>query len=121
MIDILDKIAQGSWHKNLYTIALYMSYALFVIAFTGVATVNHKYMDALETILKLYVGLFLIIRFNPWAKKAVNSEASSFDKRIAFAGGMALLLTSAVAGIFRHYVLDVASHTTTITHHHLSI
>lgn len=109
MLDALDQVAQGSWHKRVYTIALYVSYALFAIAFTGVITLDPKYLGALDMVLKYYVSVFLMIRFNPWAKRSVDKESREFDRRIAFAGGVFLLLTTAAAGVVRHYAVSLAS------------
>ena len=109
MLDLLDKIAQGSWHKKAYTVALYVSYALFAIAFTGVVALDPKYLGALDTLLKYYVSVFLMVRFNPWAKRPVDKEARDFDRRIAFAGGVILLFTTAAVGVVRHYAASLAS------------
>jgi len=109
MLDALDQVAQGSWHKKAYTVALYASYVLFAIAFTGVITLDPKYLGALDTVLKYYVSVFLMIRFNPWAKRPVDKESREFDRRIAFAGGVFLLLTTAAAGVVRHYADSLAS------------
>ena len=109
MLDTFDQIAQGSWHKKAYTVALYASYALFAIAFTGVIALDPKYLGALETLLKYYVSVFLMVRFNPWAKRPVDKEAREFDRRIAFVGGVSLLLTTAAAGIMRQYAASFAS------------
>tara|TARA_Y100000748_G_C15390828_1_gene447470 strand:- start:58 stop:411 length:354 start_codon:yes stop_codon:yes gene_type:complete len=109
MLNALDQVAQGSWHKKAYTVALYVSYALFAIAFTGVVALDPKYLGALDTVLKYYVSLFLMIRFNPWAKRPVNKDAREFDRRIAFAGGVFLLLTTTAAGVVRHYAASLAS------------
>lgn len=109
MLEVLDQVAQGSWHKKAYTIALYVSYVLFAIAFTGVITLDPIYLGALDTVLKYYVSVFLMVRFNPWAKRSVDKEAREFDRRIAFAGGVFLLLTTAAAGVLRHYAASFAS------------
>ena len=109
MLDALDKIAQGSLHKKAYTVALYVSYALFAIAFTGVVALDPKYLGSLDTLLKYYVSVFLMVRFNPWAKRPVDREAREFDRRIAFAGGVFLLLTTTAAGVVRHYAASLAS------------
>lgn len=109
MLDVLDQIAQGSWHKKVYTVALNVSYALFAIALTGVIALDPKYLGGLDTFLKYYVSVFLMIRFNPWAKRPVDKEAREFDRRIAFVGGVSLLLTTAAAGVVRHYAASLAS------------
>lgn len=115
MITPVDTLTQGTWHKKAYTIVLYASYILFAIAFTGVLAIDPSYLSTLDMIMKYYVSVFLIIRFNPWAKKAINKESRDFDRRIAFAAGFFLLLTTAAAELVQKYVTEIATQATTIT------
>ena len=109
MLNTIDQVVQGSWHKKAYTVALYTSYALFAIALTGIITLDPMYLGTLDTALKYYVSIFLILRFNPWAKRPANKEARDFDRRIAFSGGIFLMLTTTAAGVVRHYATSLAS------------
>ena len=94
---------------------LYASYILFGIAFTGILAINPTYLSTLDTILKYYVSIFLLFRFNPWARKAIDSEARDFDRQIAFAAGFFLLLTTAAADLAHKYVTEIAKQATTLT------
>ena len=109
MLDVIDQVAQGTWHEKAFTIAHYVSYAIFAIALTGVITLNPKYIGILNAALKYYVGLFLILRFNPWSKRLKSKATRDFDKRIAFTGGIFLLLTTTAAGVVRQYATSFTS------------
>ena len=84
------------WHQRLYMYTLYASYFLIFAAMTGIAKVSPAYLDRLESWLKYYVAVFLILRFNPWSE-GTRSESAAFDRRIAFSAGVFLLLSSALA------------------------
>ena len=44
-----------SWHKKLFLYGNYLSYILFVTAFSGILYVSPSHLDTLTTILKYYV------------------------------------------------------------------
>ena len=56
----INDLINTSWHKNLYTILAYLSYALFIITFTGIIYIKPEYLELLDTMLKYYVSIFLI-------------------------------------------------------------
>ena len=109
MISSLVELTTGTWHKKAYISFLYASYVLFIIAFTGIITIDPMYLSTLETVLKYYVSLFLIVRFNPWAKRDTDKETRDFDQRIAFAAGFFLLLTTTAAEFVQEYVTKIAT------------
>jgi hypothetical protein len=49
--------------------------------------------------MKIYVSIFLIIRFNPFTK----NEFNDLDRKFAFTSGMLILSTSAIAQIAEKY------------------
>ena len=104
LAETLERLGRAKWHKSAYTWGLYLSYALFAVAFTGVLRIDPQYLVGLETAIKYYVCAFLLIRFNPLTHKRAHSAATAeFDRRIAFAAGVFLLLTTAVTGIAASY------------------
>lgn len=105
MLHELTSIINSKWHKNIYMYALYLSYALFFIAFTGIFAVSPQYLTTLETIIKYYVCGFLLLRFNPWVSKRIRnkSENAEFDRRVAFSAGVFLLLSTAFTDIAKKY------------------
>lgn len=88
------------WHHKLFNYMLYVSYVLFIVAFTGIYSVDSTYLNTLNMLIKIYVSLFLIIRFNPYVD--VKSDGD-FDRRVAFSAGIFLLLTTSIIEVASAY------------------
>lgn len=73
-----------------YRFLLYLSYFLYIVSFLGIAIVAPEYHKSLTEIIKIYICLLLIRRFNPLTHK----RFSPFDKELAFSAGCFLLLTT---------------------------
>jgi len=82
-------------YELIFYIALYLSYALYIIAFFQIEVYNPKYMDYLDKFMKYYVILFLLIKFNPFVK----SSFTEFDRTIVFSSAIFLLTTTALSNI----------------------
>jgi hypothetical protein len=107
----LEKFSRAAWHQNVFVTGLYLSYILFVIAFTGVLSVNPAYLTTLESALRYYVCFFLIIRFNPVTRRRASTPATvAFDRKMAFSAGVFLLLTSAVTQAAAAALKTIAGH-----------
>ena len=91
-----------SWHKKIFLYGNYLSYILFITAFSGVLYVSPLHLDTLSTVLKYYVCVFLLIRFNPLIK--ITSRDTEFDRKVAFSAGVFLLLTTTATAIAKEYV-----------------
>lgn len=79
---------------------IFLSYCLYFIAILGISTQAPIYLTYLEIIIKVYVSLFLIIRFNPFT----NLIFTHLDKRIAFSAGVFLFSTSIVTQLIKNYL-----------------
>tara|TARA_Y100000816_G_C26104076_1_gene586074 strand:+ start:1351 stop:1704 length:354 start_codon:yes stop_codon:yes gene_type:complete len=106
-LDYVNTFLKQRWHQKTYIYILYFSYILFGLAFTGIVTVNPLYLTTLETILKYYICIFLIVRFNPWFNPKPRSEKERFDRRISYSAGVFLLLTTAVTKIAEGYFIKL--------------
>ena len=84
------------FHKKIYIVTVWFSYILLFGSWLGVSTYAPKYLIVVETILQLYVAIFLLIRFNPIRTKATFT---TFDRRIVFSSALFLFLTSSI-GIY---------------------
>uniref|UniRef100_A0A6C0CN35 Uncharacterized protein n=1 Tax=viral metagenome TaxID=1070528 RepID=A0A6C0CN35_9ZZZZ len=96
---ISDFTDNMNWHQNVYLSILYTSYVLFFIAFTGVVSVNPDYLSTLETVIKYYISILLLIRFNP----LVDRKVTKFDKRIVFSSALLLFISTAAYSIALNY------------------
>lgn len=91
-----------SWHKKIFLYGNYISYIIFALAFAGIVSVAPTYLDTLSTVLKYYVCVFLLIRFNPLVK--IKSRDAEFDRKVAFSAGVFMLLTTTATTIAKEYV-----------------
>ena len=100
---IANDILKQEWHQKSYLYILYISYILFGFAFTGVVTISPEYLETLESILKYYISVFLIVRFNPWFNKPAKSKRARFDRYISYSAGVFLLLSTALTSMAEKY------------------
>ncbi len=100
---IANEILKQEWHQKGYLYVLYISYILFGFAFTGVVTIRPEYLKTLESILKYYISIFLIVRFNPWFNKPAKSKRAQFDRYISYSAGVFLLLSTAITSMAENY------------------
>jgi hypothetical protein len=80
-----------------------MSYALYIIAFTGILSFNPQYLSTLETIIKYYIAIMLLIRFNPY----VNRKITEFDKHLVFEAAMLLFISTTAYAIAKSYIGEI--------------
>lgn len=105
MIEYLFNITQQKWHQTLYIIVSYITVFLYLIAFVGLSINAPKYLSILHEILKIYISIILILRFNPYNKYNFNKENYDFDRKIAFSSGVFLLFTTG----FTNYIKNILS------------
>ena len=83
-------------HERLYIYILYISWGLYVVALLGISFFSPKYLSYLREIIKIYISLLLIYKFNPFFYKHYISE---FDRKIVFSAGVYLLLTTTIISV----------------------
>lgn len=87
-------------HQQFYLYGSILSYSVFLLTLTGIVTFAPTHILLLQKILKYYVCLFLIIRFNPFNHiRNITKRDVEFDRKIAFSAGIFLLLTTALTEI----------------------
>ena len=94
--DVTDAI---TWHEEAFHI-VYMSYALYIIAYWNII-IQPTIPSTLETIIKYYIAIILLIRFNPY----VNRKVTQFDKHLVFEAAM-LFISTNVYAIAKNYVVS---------------
>jgi hypothetical protein len=96
------------YHQQFYLTIFYLSWILYFIALFGITNFNPEYLDTLNLIIKIYVSLFLIIRFNPFTKLKINN----FDRKIIFSSGIFLLSTTAITELIKSFIITKIKTTT---------
>jgi hypothetical protein len=80
--------------EKLFDFAIVLTYILYAIILLGINKNAKTYIDTLSFFIKLYVSLFLILRFNYFRKN--NNKFTRLDKKMAFSAGCFLILTTIV-------------------------
>ena len=88
-----------NWHESVYITILYSSYVLYFIAFTGILSLNPSYLSVLETVIKYYISIMLLIRFNPF----VDRKITKFDKKLVFTSALLLFISTTAYSIAINY------------------
>lgn len=91
----MDK--QRILERTYFTIK-YVFWTLYIIVLLGVWSAAPKYLNMVDDMLKIVVGITLIYFFNPWTKTVCNN----FHRKVVFTSAIALLLSSSVKSILQH-------------------
>lgn len=89
--------------NTLFNYFIFLSYALYFIILFGLSTSAPQYLDTMQYWVKIYIGLFLVIRFNYFTKISFNE----LDKKIAFSAGLFLLATTFISQITASYLKEI--------------
>lgn len=87
------------FHEKIFVYGLAISYILYGIAFFGIHNTAPGYLTLLSFFLKVYVSIFLLVRFNPLR----STEMTRFDRRIVFSSAVFLLTTTVFNEIVLYY------------------
>jgi|UniRef100_A0A6C0JEF6 hypothetical protein len=99
ILQIFADFGEYKWHRNAFNIIKYLSYIAYFSALFGIYSFAPKYSGILDLITRLYISLFLIIRFNPLVKE----KYTKFDKNIVFSAGLFLFITTSITSIVKSY------------------
>jgi hypothetical protein len=86
--------------EKIFSYIILSTYILYFIVLFGLSTQAPTYLSYLEIFIKIYVSLFLIIRFNPFT----FTKFTYFDRRIAFSAGLFIFSTSIISELFKNYL-----------------
>jgi hypothetical protein len=89
-----------NFQNKAYSIVVYVTWILYISIILGLSANAPQYLDDLQYYVKMYVSLFLIIRFNPFRKV----RFTELDGRIAFSAGVFLLATTAINTVVQTYL-----------------
>lgn len=82
-------------HEQFFNFTIYLSYFLYFVAYFGLISKAPQYVQLLQTFVKLYISLYLVIKFNYFSSLKFDQS----DKKIAFNAGL-FLLTTIIFGDF---------------------
>ena len=85
------------WHQRIFLYTLYLSWILYtfsLVAYFGYNLSGIYYL--VDQILKIYISIVLIYKFNPYAGRGKFNE---FDKILAYYAGLFLFITTVITNI----------------------
>jgi hypothetical protein len=89
-----------SFQTQAFSFILYLTWILYFAITFGLSANAPQYLNDMQYYLKIYVSLFLILRFNPFRRV----RFTKLDAKIAFSAGMFLLATTAINTILMNYL-----------------
>jgi len=94
--------------EDFYYTLLYIFYIMYILVVLNLAyfkTVT-AYLPIIQSALKYFVIMFLMIRFNPYS----HEKFTEFDKKIVFSSSFFLLSTTAVTDFLLSYFNKNVAH-----------
>ena len=104
IINKLTKITQFSWHRIIYKYLTFISTIFFIISFTGGILIDKKYIYILNSIIHIYIGIILILRFNPYSRVYNSKKDKEYDRKLAFNAGIIILLSTTMIEVIQFYI-----------------
>jgi hypothetical protein len=77
--------------NTLFDIIIYITYILILFSAFGFSDKAPEYLAKMDYYIKIYICLFLILRFNPLRS---DFEFTELDRKISFSAGFLILTTT---------------------------
>ena len=88
---------------NMFNIAIIMVYILTVASIFGLSSSAPAYLYTLNTIIHIYIGLFLLYRFHPFREN--HTTFSELDRKVAFSAGAFITMTTMLGASLNRYLM----------------
>ena len=86
--------------SKVYMAIVGLLYAFYIMAFLGIYYVNPEYTKTLSLIVRLFVSVVLMYRFNPLYKVTLSES----DRTLIFAAGFFLFVNTGMTEILFRYM-----------------
>ena len=83
--------------KKLYFWTQLLYYILYAASLLGVFFIAPEYLATLVNVIKIYICVFLIWKFNPFTKR--RAVVGSHERELIFSSAIFLLLTTSIGDI----------------------
>uniref|UniRef100_A0A6C0CID5 Uncharacterized protein n=1 Tax=viral metagenome TaxID=1070528 RepID=A0A6C0CID5_9ZZZZ len=93
-----------TFHTSTYLWLVLIVHIVYLAVLVGIVDTAPEYIDKLESYIKVYVALFLVLRFN---KYTGTSTFTPLDRKIVFTAGLVVLSTSALNWVVDSYKKEV--------------
>lgn len=91
-------------YQKIFLYGINITYILYIVAVIGVSTYAPRYLETLKTFLKIYVGLLLVILYNPITYREI--KFTNFHRKLVFSSGVFLLLSSTLVSGIELYIQE---------------
>ena len=88
-------------YYKIYSYLNIITTILFILSILGIYFVDKKYVNILNSIYHLYIGVFLLLRFNPYKEYSKDPNDNQFNRELAFSAGLYLVISSAFISYIR--------------------
>ena len=92
-----------TFQLRIFTLIIYVTWLLYIIIALNLSVSSPEYLNSIQSIMKIYISLFLIYRFNPFR----SVTFTTLDSKIAFSSGLFLLGSTAINNILQNYILNI--------------
>jgi hypothetical protein len=99
----MDDYKITKFQERIFDFVFYLSYLLYFLVALGLSANAPDYLSTLDYYVRIYVSLFLILRFNPFR----NVEFTELDKKIAFSAGVFVLATTTLNQILENFKTSI--------------
>lgn len=87
-------------HELIFDSTVFMIHVGYIALAVGALSNEPKILSIIDYWIKVFVGLFLLYRFNPY----VHIKFTEFDRKVVFSAGMFMFVTTIVNTYLRTYV-----------------
>ena len=92
-----------TFQLRIFTLIIYVTWLLYIVIALNLSVSAPEYLNYLQSVMKIYISLFLIYRFNPFR----SVKFTELDSKIAFSSGLLLLGTTAIDKILTNYITSI--------------
>jgi hypothetical protein len=103
--------------NSLFNIVIIISYLLYFTIALGLSANAPHYLETLQHWVKLYIGVFLIYRFNIFQ----NVTFTELDRKVAFSAGLFLFSTTIFNQILISNLDEIKNFFKVITNNNINI
>ncbi len=95
----------GNLHKYFFLFFLYFSWILYAFSLVLYNKKDLRWVSKLvQQIIRCYVGLFLVIKYNPYTKGSTKASFTAFDRQVIYNAGIFILLSTVFNKIIEKYI-----------------
>ena len=84
----------------IFDLFIMFSWGILVLIILGVFHGKPAYFHYIEAFIKIYIGIFLMIRYNPFKIRWMDFKFTELDRKIIFSTGLIILSSS----LFKEYL-----------------